>query len=178
VPGRRLDPEEQALWDRVAATVRPLVPARTAAAAAARPAPFQPMQKPRPAAHPAVLRPAAPVRPQGATLDGGWDRALRRGAVVPEMVIDLHGHSLAAAHAALDAGIDRALGQGSRVVLLVTGRAPREGGRRGIIHASFRDWLTASRHARRIAAVRPAHPRHGGNGAFYLVLRRDRRSTS
>jgi DNA-nicking Smr family endonuclease len=90
------------------------------------------------------------------------------------MVIDLHGHTLAAAHAALDHGIEQALAQDCRVVLLVTGRPPREGGRRGIIHASFREWLAASRHARRIAAVRPAHPRHGGIGAFYVVLRRAR----
>jgi DNA-nicking Smr family endonuclease len=88
------------------------------------------------------------------------------------MVIDLHGYTLAAAHAALDNGLEQALTGGCRVILLITGRAPRDGGRRGIIHASFREWLAASRHARRIAAVRPAHPRHGGTGAFYLVLRR------
>jgi DNA-nicking Smr family endonuclease len=123
---------------------------------------------------PVVPRASVPARSAGGTLDGSWDRVLQRGGVVPDMVIDLHGHTLAAAHAALDHGLERALAQGSRVILLVTGRAPREGGRRGIIHASFRDWLAASRHARRIAAVRPAHPRHGGNGAFYLVLRRSR----
>jgi DNA-nicking Smr family endonuclease len=121
-----------------------------------------------------VARATSPVRSPGGTLDGSWDRALRRGGVVPDMVIDLHGHTLAAAHAALEHGLDRALAQDARVILLITGRAPRAGGRRGIIHASFRDWVAASRHARRIAAVRPARPRHGGSGAFYVVLRRSR----
>jgi DNA-nicking Smr family endonuclease len=171
MPGRRLAPDEQRLWDRVAASVRPLMPGRAVSLPPAKPMPasLPPTTGPAP-----VVPRAPPARSAGDTLDASWDRALRRGAAEPERVIDLHGHTLAAAHAALDLGLERALAEGSRLVLLVTGRAPREGGRRGIIHASFRDWLAASRHARRIAAVRPAHPRHGGAGAFYLVLRRNR----
>jgi len=170
--GRGLRPDEQALWDRVARSVRPLVRDRPSPAAPV--VPTVPTQQQRPSASRAVPQTSVPARAPGGTLDGSWDRALRRGGVVPEMVIDLHGHTLAAAHAALDHGLERAIAEGARVILLVTGRAPREGGRRGIIHASFRDWLAGSRHARRIAAVRPAHPRHGGTGAFYLVLRRSR----
>ena len=34
------------------------------------------------------------------------------------------------------------------------------------------DWLSVSRHAGRIAAVRNAHPRHGGGGSLYVILRR------
>ena len=171
MPGRRLAPDEQALWERVAASVRPLVRGRSIATA-----PVKAMPAASPAARPAPVVPPspAPARSQGNTLDGSWDRAIRRGAIMPDMVIDLHGHTLSAAHAALDHGLERALARGVRVILLVTGRAPREGGRRGVIHASFRAWLAASPHARRIAAVRPAHPRHGGAGAFYVVLRRIR----
>lgn len=170
--GRRLAPDEQALWDRVAASVRPLAPDRVLSR------PIKPMPAPAstPAARPGPVVPRAPspARPAGGTLDGSWDRALRRGGIEPDMVIDLHGHTLASAHAALDRGLERALAGACRVILLVTGRAPRDGLRRGVIHASFRDWLAASPHARRVAAVRPAHPRHGGNGAFYVVLRRNR----
>jgi DNA-nicking Smr family endonuclease len=172
MPGRRLGPDEQALWDRVSRSVRPLARDRPILATPAGSMPTA-QQKPH-AAVPSASRSQAPGRASGGTLDGSWDRALRRGGVVPEMVIDLHGHSLAAAHAALDRRLDQALAEDARVILLITGRAPREGGRRGIIHASFRDWLAASRHARRIAAVRPAHSRHGGTGAFYVVLRRSR----
>jgi len=65
-------------------------------------------------------------------------------------------------------------------MLLVTGRArpaddhSERGQRRGAIRAKFLDWLEAGPHAGRIAAVRPAHPRHGGSGAVYVVLRRPR----
>jgi DNA-nicking Smr family endonuclease len=172
MPARRLGPDERALWDRVARSVRPLHPARAATTV-----PSESVSPPQPRPDTpiaAVPRATTPSRLPGGTLDGSWDRALRRGGAVPDMVIDLHGHTLAAAHAALDHGLEQALAEGCRVVLLVTGRAPREGGRRGIIHASFREWLAASRHARRIAAIRPAHPRHGGLGAFYVVLRRTR----
>ena len=41
-----------------------------------------------------------------------------------------------------------------------------------VIRAAVHDWLTASRHASAIAAVRGAHARHGGGGSLYIVLRR------
>src|SRR5690349_15769314 len=120
MPGRRLDPDEQALWDRVTASVRPLAPKRALSL------PIKPMPTPPPTAKPGpvVPRAASSARPAGGTLDGSWDRALRRGGIEPDMVIDLHGHTLASAHAALDHGLERALAEGCRVILLVTGRAP------------------------------------------------------
>ncbi|QDX28152.1 Smr/MutS family protein [Sphingomonas suaedae] len=112
------------------------------------------------------------------TLDGGWDKRLSRGLVVPDATLDLHGHTLASAHALLDRGLDRAIVRGDRLLLLITGKPPREESdrphARGAIRAAVRDWLAASRHADRIAAVRGAHPRHGGQGALYIVFRRDR----
>jgi DNA-nicking Smr family endonuclease len=109
-------------------------------------------------------------------LDAGWDRKLTRGLVQPDFTLDLHGASLDAAHARLDHGLTLALAQGARLVLLITGRdRPSEDRRsRGVIRRKFLDWLTAGPHASRIAAIRPAHPRHGGAGAVYLVLRRAR----
>ncbi len=117
-------------------------------------------------------------RPLNQTLDASWDRKLAKGLVHPDFTIDLHGASLDAAHSRLDHGLTLALSQGARLVLLITGR-PRPSGdhagrseRRGAIRAKFLDWLAAGSHASRIAAIRPAHPRHGGAGAIYIVLRR------
>jgi DNA-nicking Smr family endonuclease len=75
---------------------------------------------------------------------------------------------------AIDRALELAINHGERVVLLVTGHhrpgdPPVE---RGKIRASVHDWLAASRHAPRIAAVRGASRRHGGGGSLYLVLRR------
>ncbi|WP_315760542.1 Smr/MutS family protein [Sphingomonas sp. Y38-1Y] len=133
--------------------------------------------KPAPAVAPPRLPPRRPVVP-GVTLDAGWDKRLSRGLVSPESSIDLHGHNLAGAHALLDQGLARAIARGDRVLLLVTGKPPRPEAERpysrGAIRAAVGDWIAASRHADRIAAVRPAHPRHGGAGALYIVLRRVR----
>ena len=97
---------------------------------------------------------------------------------MPESTIDLHGHSLASAYDRLDQGLGAAIARGDRLLLLVTGKPPRPESERpharGAIRAAIGDWLAASRHAANVAAVRPAHPRHGGAGALYIILRRTR----
>ncbi len=183
-PPRGLSPDEAALWARLAQTVRPLAVHSTALVqGAGRNPPPPPKPRVRRSA-PAVIaaaslaNPAQDLRNSPQTLDASWDRKLSKAAVQPDFTLDLHGHSLASAHARLDHGLTLALAQGARLVLLITGR-PRpsddhagRSDRRGAIRAKYIDWLAAGPHASRIAAIRPAHPRHGGAGAVYIVLRR------
>jgi len=169
---RRLGPEERALWAKVVETVRPF----HAQAVESAPIASEPEVKKAPLKVAAAVRrppPPAKVRP-GTTLDGSWDRRLSRGLVSPEMSLDLHGHNLATAYSLLDERLDRAISQGVRTLLLITGKAPsgEPPVARGRIRAAIGDWLAASRHAGDIAAVRNAHPRHGGAGALYIILRR------
>jgi DNA-nicking Smr family endonuclease len=182
---RRLSPDESALWMRVMANVRPIEPGRkpTVTDPFATPMPGakkvnttkSPAVAPRTAPPKAVAKPAPQL---GVTLDGGWDRKLSRGIVVPDCTIDLHGHNLDTAYRLLDGALAHAIAAGERVILLVTGRPPRTGSERphgrGAIRAAVGDWLAGSRHAGAIAAVRGAHPRHGGAGALYIILRRAR----
>lgn len=178
MPDRRLSADERALWRRVIATVRPIAPRAAPApepvAAAADPKPVGRMVP----APPPKPRKAATSAAPGVTLDAGWDRRLARGLVGPDRTIDLHGHGLHSAYQLLDRALDAAIRDGARVVLLVTGKPPRPESERpharGAIRAAIGDWLAASRHADRIAAVRGAHPRHGGAGALYVILRRER----
>jgi DNA-nicking Smr family endonuclease len=177
---RRLSPDEQALWDRVVASVRPLrepaTPPPVPAAAPPEPAPPAPAPLP-PRAAPRKPAPAPPPPAPGVTLDGSWDRRLGRGLVQPDATVDLHGHNLGTAYALLDERLERAIASGARLLLLITGKPPTDKNRpvgRGAIRAAVGDWLHASRHAAAIAAVRNAHPRHGGAGALYIVLRRKR----
>nr|WP_279614844.1 Smr/MutS family protein [Sphingomicrobium astaxanthinifaciens] len=179
------------MWAKVVATVEPLSrdPAGRRAPAPPRPAEAaRPPRAPRPSAaqrasaaaavraEPPRIVPPPSRTHQDATLDGGWDKRLRQGRSAPDRVIDLHGHNLDHAWHAIDRGIEAALGAGERLVLLVTGHAPKGEPpiARGKIRAAVEGWLSASRHADAIAAVRPAAPRHGGRGALYLVLRRQR----
>lgn len=188
---RRLDPEESALWQRVTATVRPIArrTSRTACTdttgtdgpvSTAPPGPVARKGRVPPLRVPAAT-PVTQQKPLADSLDGGWDRRLRRGVTQPDWTIDLHGHTLSSAQSLLDRVLDQAVAEGVRVLLLITGKPPRDDDRafdgrprRGLIRASIGQWLESSRHASRIAAVRNAHPRHGGAGALYLILRRDR----
>jgi DNA-nicking Smr family endonuclease len=169
---RKLGADERALWRKVVESVRPLhvMPAEVIEAPAPEPAAPRARQV-RKAPAPAPARKAVP----GTTLDGSWDRRLSRGLASPDAVLDLHGHNLATAYVLLDERLERAIASGARLLLLVTGK-PRVPGadKRGAIRAAVGDWLAASRHAADIAAVRNAHPRHGGAGALYIVLRRRR----
>ncbi len=171
---RSLNPDEAELWARVTATIRPLS-RKPEPKAATEPEP-QPQAQPRRAAtKPTPKPPPAPARPKpGTTLDGTWDRKLESGSVSPDRVVDLHGHNLDRAWSAIDSALERAIDSGERVVLLITGHSRPDAPpvQRGRIRAAVHDWLAASRHASKIAAVRPAHGRHGGGGSLYIILRR------
>lgn len=194
---RSLTREEAKLWAAVAGTVKPLDPARqgeedhaqqgggapsavpTPPAKRVRPVPLhQPAAGPPPRAgeKPSLLKPR-PLDAHG--LDGGWERKLAKALIQPDFTLDLHGHTVGAAHARLDSGLGQALASGARVVLVITGRprpveAADRGTMRGAIRAKVLDWLALGPHAGRIAAVRPAQRRHGGAGALYVVLKRPR----
>ena len=129
------------------------------------------MKAPPPASPPR----AAPAPEPG--LDSHWDRRVKGGRIVPDLTLDLHGHTLDTAYDQIMAGIDQARMMDARVVLVIAGRerpvdpADRMA-KRGAIRAKLLDWLAASRHGDAIAAVRRAHIRHGGEGALYLMLKR------
>jgi len=187
---RGLSPDEQALWERVASTVTPLEQRRVVRPPATPDLPKA--MKPRPvsaapaapkARVPEPLPPRQAVRPPPVLerhgLDSSWERKLKSARIDPDFTLDLHGHSLDAAHDRLDRGLAQAKAMGARLVVVVTGKsrpvdAADRGSRRGAIRAKILDWLAAGPHGGDIAAVRGAHRRHGGDGALYIVLKRGR----
>jgi DNA-nicking Smr family endonuclease len=176
---RGLGPEEKALWGKVMATVKPLHSVTTKAESIAASPPKKPVKPLKSGAKPIgdqpQLKSGLPTVTLSQNLDSHWDRKIKRGGLVPDISIDLHEANLTRAYTRLDGALEQAIAQKFKVILLVTGkprahdRASGEG--RGAIAAVVRDWLGASRHARHIAAVRNAHPRHGGAGALYIVLK-------
>ncbi len=193
--------EEARLWAALAETVKPLAgtdPLRAeghghaqdgGAAPANIPPPPARRVRPLPLAQPAAgtapragedSRRSAPPRPLDSHgLDAGWERKLAKAVLAPDFTLDLHGHTVGAAHARLDSGLGQAIAMGARLVLVITGRprpveAADRGTARGAIRAKVLDWLTLGSHASQIAAVRPAQRRHGGAGALYVVLKRAR----
>ncbi|PYE84451.1 Smr/MutS family protein [Pseudoroseicyclus aestuarii] len=196
---RDLSPEERDLWNSVARQADPLHrrPARHEEEAPAPKAPpaetsrpdnaqmpppaqaFQVGQKAQAARPHDLLDPlpsrlkAAPVR-----MDAKAHGRLKKGKLRPEGRIDLHGMTLADAHPALAGFILTSQAQGRRLVLVITGKGrPKEGDapmpvRHGQLRHEVPHWLNLPPLAQAVLQITPAHFRHGGEGAYYVYLRR------
>jgi len=140
----------------------------------------------RPPAGPPAPRPKPAITAE--SLDGSWDRRLGSGRVEPDITIDLHGLNREAARHLLYRRVVEAEARGQRIILVITGKGHMPGpapadmvpglrigpAPRGSIKADLPRWLGEEGLTGRIAAVRRAHPRHGGAGAAYLILKRKR----
>jgi DNA-nicking Smr family endonuclease len=118
-----------------------------------------------------------PVRPPAVDHFSGVDRAnaerLKRGLHPIEARLDLHGKTQTEAHRALAAFIHSSSEAGRRCVLVITGRGLGPSGP-GVLKSAVPRWLQEVGLRRKILAIAPAQPRHGGSGALYLLLRRRR----
>ena len=150
----------------------PVVPA--VIAKPARPKPVPPAPVPQP-----MLPPALPELKLGATpgVDRRTAERLRRGEFAIDVTVDLHGHTLEEAHRALALSIQRASVAGHRCVLVITGHGERSATGRGALREALPRWLNESALRPGILAIAPAQPKHGGRGAFYVLLKRRREQT-
>jgi DNA-nicking Smr family endonuclease len=180
---RRPAAADASLWARATADVKPLPPARKRRRRNPPPVPPPgPETPPAPVAAmpappvPAIAdtRVAAPAARGNAGLDRRTLARLKRGDITPAARLDLHGMTQAEAHAALDDFIDRAVRRGARLVLAITGKGS---GGDGVLRRMLPRWIQSGPHAGRILRVEHAHARHGGEGAWYVYLRRVRRET-
>ena len=121
------------------------------------------------------MRPPVSPSDDDFSFDRDIDRALSRGRRSPEATLDLHGMTLAVAERAVARFLEEAVALDLRVVLVVTGKGLRQEGGRvlgGRIRAEFPGWLRRPENWARVRGMKSAHPRHGGPGAFYILLRR------
>lgn len=194
---RRVRPEELELWQRVARSTQRLVPERFVGPPANEGTETPPLVKPRKAALPPDFRIgplAASVPPIHDVLPGIADRVaaapvnmdkkafqrLRQGRLLPEARIDLHGMTLERAHPALTGFILRSHAAGLRLVLVVTGKGKdRDSGgpiplRQGVLRHAVPEWLGQAPLGPLVLQIAQAHRKHGGGGAYYVYLRRQR----
>jgi len=180
-PGREED--ERALWAHVTRDTRPLPRragvakasprglAATGAESARAEAPPPPQPAPaslaRPKPLPELTLSAAPG------LDARSAERLRRGELALEGRLDLHGHSQEEAHRALIAFIERAWRARRRALLVITGKG-RERAGEGVLQAALPRWLNEAPLRARVLAFARARPKDGGEGALYVLLRRQR----
>ncbi|WP_341214267.1 Smr/MutS family protein [uncultured Limimaricola sp.] len=196
---RHLSPEERALWDSVARQAAPMhrrraaqsthvsAPKQPAPEEANPPARFDPLPRfhvgqKADAARPDDLLPGLRDRLRAApvAMDAKAHGRMTRGKLKPEARIDLHGMTLAEAHPELVAFILSSQAMGRRLVLVITGKgrardydAPMPV-RYGVLRHQVPQWLALSPLKQAVLQITPAHIRHGGEGAYYVYLRRAR----
>ena len=177
---RGLTADDAELWKRVTESVRAASPEPTPAEKPPRKPAGNPKTKVAPVPPP-KRAPGPAQKPQEPQLDGRTSERLRRGRIEPERVVDLHGLTADRAERLLQMFIHGARRDGLKVVLVITGKGrvshdddgviPK---RSGVLRQSLPNWLASPVLSGSVVKSVPAHPRHGGSGAFYLYLKRNR----
>ncbi len=185
-------PKDFDLWLEVTKSIRPL---RSSAAV---PPAFH--GRPTPSSEPKV-HPPKPSAPHAHVVPHpyrsiphltGFDRRtaqrMTRGQVEIERRLDLHGTGIEMARVRLLQFLRTAQAEGLRTALVITGKGDSQFSRHTLhgaahYHAPERsgrlrqlvpDWLTEPEFSTLVIGFQPAHPKHGGGGAFYVKLRRHR----
>jgi len=170
---RRPPVADAALFDAAMRDVKPLPHRRRRSAIETPAAPRQPPEPKRtanPRRDPVVAKTAPAPNPG---IDRRTAERLRKGEIAIERRIDLHGMTQDDAHAALDRFVRQAWKDSKRMLLVITGKGSAgQGG--GVLRRQVPRWLAVGEHAARLLRLEPAQPRHGGSGALYVLLRRQR----
>ena len=191
---RRPKPEELDLWHQVARTAIPLRQNtshyidRSEPEQLAKPLTVEPLSpfsmgqanqsQPRP--HVLPMTSSEQIGQAPVQMDAKSFARMKRGKLVPESRIDLHGMSVDRAHGALNQFILSSRARGLRLVLVITGKGQREDPydpaprRRGVLKSQVPLWLRMAPLSGAVLQVTEAHRKHGGEGALYVYLRRDR----
>jgi DNA-nicking Smr family endonuclease len=138
-----------------------------AAPSPAEPAPVRPRH--RLPAHPLQVPQEHSPSQKRPVPDRSDDKRVRRGQIAIEARLDLHGSFQDQAHLELAQFLDMSRHRlGGGVVLVITGKG-RVGP--GVLRQRLPEWLDGPLCRQHVAGYAPAHPRHGGQGAFYVFLR-------
>jgi DNA-nicking Smr family endonuclease len=183
-------PPDYALWEDVLPTIKPLHKVKNKKKAPVK------TEKPAPAGKsPSPAKPIIRVKtarhdpPQLTGLDRRSERRMTRGQVEIDARIDLHGTGIERARGRLLHFLASSRAEGLRLVLVITGKgaspftrhtlhgsdhfhAPE---RQGRLRRLAPDWFHEREFREHISGFQPAHPRHGGGGAFYVRLRKTER---
>jgi DNA-nicking Smr family endonuclease len=119
-------------------------------------------------------------------LDRRTSQKLVRGNAQIDARFDLHGLTKENARISLLNFLVRCRQDGYQTVLVITGKGKTSIARHtlhsydhfdmpeheGILKRAFPIWLSEPEFYKHVTGYQPAHPKHGGGGAFYVRLRR------
>ena len=172
---------DDALWEAIKKTIKPLrklsakLPSAGDRQEAKAPARTQ-KSKPTSRASPPPERPSAPAIPPLAMLDRRARQKIARGRIEIGARIDLHGLKQGEARDRLLHFLHRAQERGQSLVLVITGKgtAAPEGAERGVLRRAVPLWLALPEFRPLVIGFEEAAPNHGGAGALYVRIRRNR----
>jgi len=105
---------------------------------------------------------------------------MKAGKIDPEATLDLHGYRLTQAKSALRGFLFRAYESKKRLVLIITGKGKPKAewdlnlDYRGVLRNEVPVWLEEAPLAGLILSVKKANSKHGGGGALYVYLRKNK----
>lgn len=107
-------------------------------------------------------------------LDMRTERRLKQGKISIDGTLDLHGYSQDKAHRVLNEFVLNAYAADKRCLLVITGkgRGTEEGV--GVLKQKLPGWLSMPPLQDKVLKSLPAAPKHGGGGAWYVYLKRQR----
>ena len=119
--------------------------------------------------------------PKNTQMDRRTEEKLRKGQISIEATLDLHGMVQREAYPALENFMTRAVQRKLRCVLVITGKGKSKLAtdniiepEQGVLKKNVPHWLKSSSINTHILKIVPAHVKHGGSGALYIYLRRQR----
>ena len=173
----KLSHEDRIIWARIARTVEAFpgkeIPqddwfAVETPVSAMPPAPERPLKQPDPASS-RQTPPRQPPHP----IEKPVIRKLARGRLPIDGRIDLHGLTQSEAHNLLFGFLARAHERGLRHVLVITGKGASRGSE-GALKRAVPVWLGKPEFRFLISGYEEAARSHGGEGALYIRLRREK----
>ncbi|WDI32804.1 Smr/MutS family protein [Hyphococcus flavus] len=179
---RKLTPEEDALWRKATRDIARYAPQkpdieRVISGADQRPSTPEKARLPKSPGNKQTGAAKAGARPRPDPFSAGdprLDRLASRGRIEIEAVLDLHGHKQETARRTLHQFIQTGYARGARCLLVITGKGAGDGASagRGVLRARFPDWMAEEPVRGLVSRAARAHQRHGGDGAFYVFLKR------
>ncbi len=196
---RRLTPREHRMWQRVSKSVKPIHPHRPEPEPGEEPPPAdipkvpdaEKTAKPKrmhgrthatsddlekliggfssPRMAEKARRSTNQRETSGEPADRGAEKRVRRGRVPFGSTLDLHGHTQMSGRSTLLQFVAWHRSQGESSVLVITGKG-RDG--EGILRRRFLDWIAEPEFRVHVSGYARANQKHGGEGAFYLFLKK------
>ena len=107
---------------------------------------------------------------------------LKKGKIKPEMILDLHGFNFTEAKIKSVEFTYKNFILGLRLILIITGKGKNkknslnnENENNGVLRKSLKTWLYDSDMRPNILGIIPSHLSHGGEGAFYVYLKNNKK---